>query len=32
MASEITNGVFFNFRDPDGNLLMVADVPPAPKG
>jgi len=32
LASEITNGLFFNFRDPDGNLLMVADVPPAPKG
>ena len=23
----ITDGVFFTFKDPDGNLLMVADVP-----
>jgi catechol 2,3-dioxygenase-like lactoylglutathione lyase family enzyme len=22
---------FFTFEDPDGNLLMVADVPPAPR-
>lgn len=27
----ITDGVFVNFKDPDGNLLMVADVKPAPK-
>lgn len=27
----ITDGVFFTFKDPDGNLLMVADVPPAPR-
>lgn len=32
LAGEITDGIFFNFRDPDGNLLMVANVPPAPKG
>jgi predicted enzyme related to lactoylglutathione lyase len=33
-ASEVgpvTDGVFFTFKDPDGNLLMVADVPPAPR-
>ena len=28
-VSEITDGVFFTFKDPDGNLMMVADVPPA---
>ena len=28
-VSEITDGVFFTFKDPDGNLLMVANVPPA---
>ncbi len=27
----VTDGVFFTFADPDGNLLMVADVPPAPR-
>jgi catechol 2,3-dioxygenase-like lactoylglutathione lyase family enzyme len=27
----ITDGVFFTFKDPDGNLLMVADVPAAPR-
>jgi catechol 2,3-dioxygenase-like lactoylglutathione lyase family enzyme len=27
----VTDGVFFTFKDPDGNLLMVADVPPAPR-
>lgn len=32
LVGEITNGVFFNFRDPDGNLFMVANVPPAPRG
>jgi predicted enzyme related to lactoylglutathione lyase len=26
---EITDGAFFTFKDPDGNLLMVADVPEA---
>lgn len=26
----IQDGVFINFRDPDGNLLMVADVPLSP--
>ena len=26
----VTDGVFFTFKDPDGNLLMVADVDPAP--
>lgn len=33
-ASEVgpvTDGVFFTFKDPDGNLMMVADVPPAPR-
>lgn len=30
LATEITDGVFFNFKDPDGNLIMVADVTPAP--
>lgn len=25
----VTDGVFFTFKDLDGNLLMVADVPPA---
>lgn len=30
-VSEITDGVFFTFKDPDGNLLMVANVPPAPR-
>jgi predicted enzyme related to lactoylglutathione lyase len=30
--SPITDGVFFTLKDPDGNLLMVADVPPAPRG
>jgi catechol 2,3-dioxygenase-like lactoylglutathione lyase family enzyme len=28
-VSEITDGVFFTFKDPDGNLLMVANVPRA---
>lgn len=27
LAGDIVDGVFFNFKDPDGNLLMVADVP-----
>lgn len=27
----ITDGIFFTFKDPDGNWLMVADVPPAPR-
>jgi catechol 2,3-dioxygenase-like lactoylglutathione lyase family enzyme len=27
----VTDGVFFTFKDPDGNLLMVANVPPAPR-
>ncbi|MDB5542648.1 MAG: hypothetical protein JWQ89_4375 [Devosia sp.] len=27
----VTDGVFFTFKDPDGNLTMVADVPPAPR-
>lgn len=27
----ITDGVFFTLKDPDGNLLMVADVPAAPR-
>jgi catechol 2,3-dioxygenase-like lactoylglutathione lyase family enzyme len=27
----VTDGAFFTFKDPDGNLLMVADVPPAPR-
>jgi catechol 2,3-dioxygenase-like lactoylglutathione lyase family enzyme len=31
LVGEITDGIFFNFRDPDGNLLMVANVPPALK-
>ena len=30
-VSAVTDGVFFTFKDPDGNLLMVADVPPAPR-
>lgn len=30
-VGEVTDGVFFTFKDPDGNLLMVADVPPAPR-
>jgi len=25
----IVDGMFFTFKDPDGNLLMVADVPPS---
>lgn len=29
--SAITDGLFFTFKDPDGNLLMVADVPAAPR-
>lgn len=32
LVGEVTDGVFFNFKDPDGNLLMVAGVPPSPKG
>jgi catechol 2,3-dioxygenase-like lactoylglutathione lyase family enzyme len=32
LLGEVTDGAFFNFHDPDGNLLMVADVPPAPRG
>jgi catechol 2,3-dioxygenase-like lactoylglutathione lyase family enzyme len=28
----ISNRIFFTFKDPDGNLLMVANVPSAPKG
>ena len=31
LVGEIVDGVFFNFKDPDGNLLMVADVPLAPR-
>lgn len=27
---DIVDGAFLMFKDPDGNLLMVADVPPAP--
>jgi len=27
----ITDEVFFTLKDPDGNLLMVADVSPAPR-
>lgn len=27
----VTDGVFFTFADPDGNQLMVADVPPPPR-
>jgi hypothetical protein len=27
----VTDGVFFTFADPDGNVLMVANVPPAPR-
>jgi catechol 2,3-dioxygenase-like lactoylglutathione lyase family enzyme len=27
----VTDGVFFTFKAPDGNLMMVADVPPAPR-
>lgn len=27
----VTDGAFFTFKDPDGNLMMVADVPPAPR-
>lgn len=30
-VSRVIDGVFFTFKDPDGNLLMVADVPPAPR-
>lgn len=30
-VGEVTDGVFFTFKDPDGNLLMVADVPPRPR-
>lgn len=30
-VSPVIDGVFFTFKDPDGNLLMVADVPPPPK-
>lgn len=30
-TSAVTDGVFFTFKDPDGNFLMVADVPPAPR-
>ncbi|MBP1882480.1 VOC family protein [Sinorhizobium mexicanum] len=30
-VSPITDGAFFTFNDPDGNLLMVANVPPAPR-
>lgn len=32
LVGEITDGIFFNFQDMDGNLLMVANVPPAPRG
>ena len=27
----VTDEAFFTFKDPDGNLIMVADVPPAPR-
>jgi catechol 2,3-dioxygenase-like lactoylglutathione lyase family enzyme len=27
----VTDDIFFTFADPDGNLLMVANVPPAPR-
>ena len=30
-VSEITDGIFFTLKDPDGNVLMVANVPPAPR-
>lgn len=30
-VGEITDGVFFTLKDPDGNLLMVANVPPPPR-
>jgi catechol 2,3-dioxygenase-like lactoylglutathione lyase family enzyme len=29
--SPVTDDAFFTFEDPDGNLLMVANVPPAPR-
>jgi catechol 2,3-dioxygenase-like lactoylglutathione lyase family enzyme len=32
LVGDVIDGIFFNFKDPDGNLLMVANVPPAPKG
>jgi catechol 2,3-dioxygenase-like lactoylglutathione lyase family enzyme len=32
LVGEVVDGIFFTFKDPDGNLLMVADVPPAPRG
>ncbi len=30
-VGEVTDGIFFTCKDPDGNLIMVADVPPAPR-
>lgn len=30
-VSHLTDGAFFTFKDPDGNLLMVATVPPTPR-
>lgn len=32
IVTDIIDGVFFNFKDPDGNLLMVANVPLPKKG
>jgi hypothetical protein len=29
--SPVQDKVFFTLKDPDGNLLMVADVPPTPR-
>jgi catechol 2,3-dioxygenase-like lactoylglutathione lyase family enzyme len=30
-VGRVTDDAFFTFKDPDGNLLMVANVPPAPR-
>ena len=32
LVSSVVDGIFFNFKDPDGNLLMVANVPLPEKG
>lgn len=30
-VGDVTDSVYFNFRDPDGNLLMIANVPKPPR-
>ena len=32
LVGNVVDGIFFNFKDPDGNLLMIANVPLPEKG